>query len=264
MGAGDDTFVWDPGDGSDIVEGQDGADTMLFNGAAGDEQVDLSANGNRLRFFRHPGNITMDTAGVERVDFNALGGADVVTVNDLTGTDVTRVNVDLASRARRRCRRRRGRPGHRQRHRRSDNIEVDGGNGAGRRVGLAARVSVTGAEPANDTLRINALAGNDVVDAVLLAADAVVLTCDGGDGDDILLGGDGDDTLLGGDGDDVLFGGPGHDSLDGGQASTSSSTTEARRDAFGGPPPWSGPSEPAAVRGGFRSAGRAARRERCR
>src|SRR4029453_8211660 len=96
MGAGDDTFVWDPGDGSDVVEGQDGADTMLFNGAGGPEQVDLSANGNRLRFFRTQGTITMDTRGVERVDFNALGGADPVTVNDLTGTDVTSVNVDLA------------------------------------------------------------------------------------------------------------------------------------------------------------------------
>ena len=96
MGAGDDTFVWDPGDGSDVVEGQDGADTMLFNGAGGAEQVDLSANGNRLRFFRTQGAITMDTAGVERVDFNALGGADLVTVNDLSGTDVTAVRVDLA------------------------------------------------------------------------------------------------------------------------------------------------------------------------
>ena len=38
----------------------------------------------------------MDTAGVEQVDFNALGGADLVTVNDLTGTDVSSVNVDLA------------------------------------------------------------------------------------------------------------------------------------------------------------------------
>jgi RTX calcium-binding nonapeptide repeat (4 copies) len=97
MGAGDDTFVWDPGDGSDVVEGQDGADTMLFNGAGGAEQVDLSANGNRLRFFRTQGTITMDTAGVERVDFNALGGADLVTVNDLSGTDVTDVRVDLAA-----------------------------------------------------------------------------------------------------------------------------------------------------------------------
>ena len=38
----------------------------------------------------------MDTAGVERVDFNALGGADLVNVNDLTGTDVSDVSVDLA------------------------------------------------------------------------------------------------------------------------------------------------------------------------
>ena len=35
MGSGDDTFRWDPGDGSDIVEGESGRDTMDFNGAAG-------------------------------------------------------------------------------------------------------------------------------------------------------------------------------------------------------------------------------------
>ena len=32
MGAGNDVFQWDPGDGNDTVEGQDGTDTMLFNG----------------------------------------------------------------------------------------------------------------------------------------------------------------------------------------------------------------------------------------
>ena len=96
LGAGDDTFVWDPGDGSDTVEGQDGVDTMLFNGANANERVALSANGNRLLFLRSPGNIAMDTIGVETVDFNALGGADIVTVGDLTGTDVKATNVDLA------------------------------------------------------------------------------------------------------------------------------------------------------------------------
>ena len=70
---------------------------MRFNGADGAEQVDLSANGNRLKFFRTQGAITMDTGGVERVDFNALGGADIVTVNDLSGTDVGDVNIDLAA-----------------------------------------------------------------------------------------------------------------------------------------------------------------------
>src|SRR5262249_6453998 len=67
MGAGDDVFRWDPGDGSDTVEGQDGHDTMFFNGANIDEGVDISANGGRVRFFRNPGNITMDLGGVERV-----------------------------------------------------------------------------------------------------------------------------------------------------------------------------------------------------
>ena len=99
MGAGDDTFVWDPGDGSDTVEGQAGADTMRFNGANIAERIDVSANGGRLRFVRDVANITMDTDDVETVDFRALGGADTVTVNDLSGTDVTSVKTDLAGAA---------------------------------------------------------------------------------------------------------------------------------------------------------------------
>src|SRR5439155_15895145 len=82
--------------GSDTIEGQDGTDTMLFNGANVAERVGLSADRNRLEFVRDPANVTMDTAGVERVDFNALGGADLVSVSDLSGTDVSHVNVDLA------------------------------------------------------------------------------------------------------------------------------------------------------------------------
>jgi Ca2+-binding RTX toxin-like protein len=95
MGAGDDTFVWDPGDGSDVVQGQDGADTMLFNGAAVGENFDVSANGNRLRFFRTQGAITMDLNGTEFIDVQALGGADTAVVNDVTGTDLKRVTFDL-------------------------------------------------------------------------------------------------------------------------------------------------------------------------
>src|SRR6266542_1846521 len=96
LGAGDDTFVWDPGDGSDTIEGQDGTDTMLFNGANAAEQVDLSANGDRLNFFRTQGRITMDTAGVERVDFNALGAADLVTVKGNKGAATTNVSGDAS------------------------------------------------------------------------------------------------------------------------------------------------------------------------
>src|SRR5262245_37184490 len=61
LGSGDDAFVWDPGDGSDVVEGDIGTDALVFNGSAVAEQIDLSANGGRLRFFRNIANITMDT-----------------------------------------------------------------------------------------------------------------------------------------------------------------------------------------------------------
>ena len=77
-------------------------------------------------------------------------------------------------------------------------------------------MNITGAEAANDRLTVNALAGDDVVEASGLAAGAIQLTADGGDGDDVLVGGDGNDVLLGGAGDDVLLGGPGIDILDGG------------------------------------------------
>jgi hypothetical protein len=179
LGAGDDTFVWDPGDGSDTIEGQNGNDTMVFNGANADEQVDLSANGKRLRFFRIQANITMDTAGVETVDFNALGGTDLVTVNDLSGTDVTAVNVDLAGSL--------GGPvGDGQSDRvvvnatnGNDAINVSGDAGGVKESGLAAGVEILHSEAANDRLEINTLAGRDTVDSSGLAAGAIQLFVNG-------------------------------------------------------------------------------------
>ena len=90
--------MWNPGDGSDTVEGQDGADTLAFNGANIFETIDVSANGGRARFTRDIANITMDLNGVETIDFKALGGADKITVHDLSGTDFTAVKIDLEPR----------------------------------------------------------------------------------------------------------------------------------------------------------------------
>src|ERR1044072_4733063 len=67
LGAGDDTFQWDPGDGSDIVEGQDGTDSMAFNGANIAEKMEASANGQRVRFTRDIGAIVMDLNDVADV-----------------------------------------------------------------------------------------------------------------------------------------------------------------------------------------------------
>jgi Ca2+-binding RTX toxin-like protein len=96
LGEGDDSFTWDNGDGSDVVEGAEGFDTLVFNCMAGGETFDASANGGRLRFFRQQGNIVMDVDGTENVDLRALGGADATTINDLSATDVLQVGIDLA------------------------------------------------------------------------------------------------------------------------------------------------------------------------
>src|SRR4051812_1107952 len=95
LGAGNDTFQWDPGDGSDTVEGQDGTDKMAFNGANIAENMDVSANGGRVRFTRNIAAIVMDLNAVESIDVKAPGGADTLVVNDVSGTDLTNVPAAL-------------------------------------------------------------------------------------------------------------------------------------------------------------------------
>jgi hypothetical protein len=141
-----------------MIEGQRGRDTMVFNGAAANEDATMTANGGRLRFFRTQGNVTMDTDDVETVDLNTLGGTDNITVNDLTGTDVTRTNLDLA-----------GTLGGSTADGAVDNVVVNGtdgvdtvridGSGSGAHVtGLRTAVSFTHADP-TDTLSVNTLEG---------------------------------------------------------------------------------------------------------
>ena len=164
LGRGDDSFTWDPGEGSDVIEGQSGLDTMVFNGANAPaiEDVVMKPNGGRLTFLRQPANIKMDTDDVEIVDFNALGGLDTVTVDDLTGTDVIQTNLDLA-----------GALGGDAPDGADDNVVVNGtegddniaitGNGSGADVtGLASAVSITHADP-SDKLSVNTLGGTNNV-----------------------------------------------------------------------------------------------------
>jgi Ca2+-binding RTX toxin-like protein len=214
-GAGNDVFIWNPGDGSDIIEGQAGTDTVQFNGSNASEKVDLTANGSRLRLVRDVGNIVMDINAVERVNVTERAGADTTTVHDLTGTGVTSVHLDLA-----------GTPGtgvgdgakdtvNVAATNATDTVRISGSPGSVNIDGLATKVTITGAD-VTDGLVVQGLDGDDVLDGSALAAGAISLTLDGGNGDDVLLGSAGNDTLLGGQGDDVLIGGPGQDTLDGG------------------------------------------------
>jgi len=211
MGAGDDAFEWDPGEGSDIVEGQAGHDQMIFDGNQADENVDIAAQRHgRVTFFRTPGNVDMDLNGVEDIQFFGQAGADSVVVHDLNHTDVTSVELDLG-------------PNdgvadnvlvegtlHR------DMISVAGTSADGVTVkGLFSTVNIANSD-SFDQLTLRTLNGNDIVDASQLSADAIRLVADGGNGNDLLVGGAGNDTLLGGNGDDILIGGLGKDVLDGG------------------------------------------------
>lgn len=89
-GAGNDILIWNNGDGSDIHEGGEGYDTAIVNGSndSGDEFV-LEKSGERALFQRvNFGQFSLDTDAVELFQVNGLGGDDIFTVKDLSGTDV--------------------------------------------------------------------------------------------------------------------------------------------------------------------------------
>ncbi|MGF9763680.1 calcium-binding protein [Microvirga sp. 0TCS3.31] len=184
---------------------------MLFNGSGGAEIFQVSANGGRTLFTRNLGNIVMDLNDVEVINLNALGNTDTLTVNDLTGTDVAQVNVNLA-----------GTLGGTAGDAQPDTVTTNGTNGAdiidvfgaGTSVavaGLFAGVNITNAEGVNDSLVINGLGGNDDLTATTLPAGVMKLVLDGGAGDDTILGSQGADVILGGGGEDFVFGDNGND-----------------------------------------------------
>jgi Ca2+-binding RTX toxin-like protein len=163
MGRGDDVFVWDQGDGSDVVEGGADADTMVFNGFGANEAMSATASAGRVLFTRVQGGIVMNLDDVEAIDVRPQGGTDTVTVNDVRGTDLRRVDVDLAAT-----------PGGSSGDGQSDTVTVRGTDGGdaiavdatGNAVevsGLAAFVRITNADAASDALVIDTGAGADDV-----------------------------------------------------------------------------------------------------
>jgi Ca2+-binding RTX toxin-like protein len=177
LGSGADRAQWDPGDGNDTIEGQDGSDTLVFNGSGISEMLDASANGSRVRLFRNVANITLDLDGMETINLNAVGGADAVTVGDLTGTATRFVNVSLAAVVG---------GGDLQ----PDQVVVTGTNGvdaikvtgastSASVKGLTAIVNITGAELALDRLDVQTLAGVDSVDSTGLVPNVIQLSVDG-------------------------------------------------------------------------------------
>jgi Ca2+-binding RTX toxin-like protein len=178
LGSGQDIFIWDPGDGSDAVEGGSGSDTLDFNGANLNEVMSLSANGTSSVFRRDLGGITMDMQNVEELDLTALGGADSITVDDLSATGFRQANIDLSLQG--------GGDGQ------ADVVTVNGtevadritvqANGAQVDVdGLTTDTRLTGSETI-DRLQVNMLGGNDAVDVGADAAALIGIAVDLGSG----------------------------------------------------------------------------------
>jgi Ca2+-binding RTX toxin-like protein len=248
-------FVWGPGDGSDIVEGNSGTDTMQFGGSNISEEIALSANGSHALLTRNIAGVTMDLHGMETVNIAALGGTDNVTIGDLTGAGIKQIHVDLG-----------GFDG-------SDDALIDtvtvgftAGDdtiGFNMQAGPAIVNSLGGAQVfvdhqgVGDRFVIDGGAGNDSVtasgsggdDVIGIARDSInsvavfaqggqvvsvtgveQLLVKGGAGNDTIAGqngiasivsqltidgGAGNDTITGGDGADLLLGGDGNDVIRG-------------------------------------------------
>ena len=234
LGDGDDVFSWFAGDDNDSVYGEGGADSTRFNGTVASENISVTAIDGRVWINRDIAVVSLNLEAVEHLGLATGGGADNITVGDLSSTDLTDVEIGLIGPL--------GSPdgtadtitvlgtsG-------SDDITVSGSEPGSVLVeGLATTVEITGADsPQLDRLVLDAGAGDDYVDASGLTNNSVALTVFGGEGADFILGGegndtldggphddsvlgsDGDDVIVGGDGDDVLIGGQGNDTLTGG------------------------------------------------
>ena len=86
-GEGNDTLVWNPGDGDDTMDGEAGTDTIEVNGGGGGEEFEVkpSATAGRVQFDRlgptPPGAFNLDIGTSERLDFNGNAGDDTLNKN---------------------------------------------------------------------------------------------------------------------------------------------------------------------------------------
>jgi hypothetical protein len=118
----------------------------------------------------------MDADGVERVGIRALGGADSIGVDDLAGTGVKTVDVDLNANG--------GTGGGL-----ADAVAVGGTDGrdvvqvtrSGSQVsvtGLPTETRIVGSEPTHDTLTVQTLGGNDDVTIAPDVSDLIATVVD--------------------------------------------------------------------------------------
>src|SRR5262245_1966942 len=93
-GTKDDTIMWYTFDGSDVVDGGPGADTLDFLSGNDDGTTDgydpdtilIQQNGAGFAVYRDRGNVTMDVQNTEQLLLNTFTGNDTVATTGLVGT----------------------------------------------------------------------------------------------------------------------------------------------------------------------------------
>ena len=93
-GTKDDAIVWNTFDGSDVVDGGPGTDTLLFQSGNSDGTADgydhdtiaILQNGAGFALYRDSGNVSMDVQNTEVLLLNTFGGNDTVATTGLVGT----------------------------------------------------------------------------------------------------------------------------------------------------------------------------------
>ena len=165
--AGDDTMVWNPGDGDDTNEGGPGSDIVEVNGGGNEDfTVKPSATPGRVAFDRTgptpPGPFNLDIGTSEKLDFNGRAG------NDTLVADGGLAALGFA-------------------------LDLSGGDGDDTLVGDDG-VDLIAGDAGNDTITLDDNPAGTRETAL------------GGDGDDTMIwnGGDDDDRNDGGPGNDTV------------------------------------------------------------
>ena len=187
-----DKIIWNEGDGSDLIEGGLGQDTMEMTTSTGNDDIDIDNQGRVIKIKRTNGTkFNLSIGSTELLNLRTLDGRDKVSVQDLTGVlNLKTITIDAG-------------PG-------NDGISA---SDLEAEITLIAR----GGE-GNDVLLGGA--GNDILfgqdgrDILISYAGNDFLS--GGEGGDIIFSGAGNDSVIGGNGNDVISGGNGNDTLRGG------------------------------------------------
>ncbi|WP_422923833.1 calcium-binding protein [Singulisphaera sp. PoT] len=210
-GADSDAFIRGAGDGEDVVEGGTGLDSLTFSGLpAASNSFFLLSDGNRAVAVLGAGSA--DTADVEQISLIGGSAGDLFTIDSLTTTDVTLVDVDLGVGG-------------------TQDIVIVNGSSAADKVGVApsntADVEVAGLSALvrlfntsdQDWLNVRGNGGSDEIEVDPDVLPLISVQLDGGSGNDILsgatriLGGVGNDTLTGTEFADTILGGQGADTI---------------------------------------------------